>query len=351
MLFMDTNAEGGAEVPVEDSEQDTELPQQQLRADDQQLPAAVKADSDRWENLQNNVGTFTAKDGFWFEDQEIGWCWTEDRRNVISCTLLCEDLTDKMRRENPTPLTEIIVRLCSKMEPERRLWFLNQANSLNWDPDTIRYEAENRVGVWGAHQKPKAQKLWSWGKDKNKRQGSEPTSSSSRQREPEPQPQGMWRDYPQRDQRDAEDEVKQPSHYSSLETREYYNQRPVDTDRCQEDCSRRVRDDPANSLQSQGLCVLPCCLEHRHEGEHLCRGCAEKTRAEGEDDLELNPNQPVRWPQQQRPGPYVSPPRRPYQPAQDPPWPPLEPNRPRRTYLGSGQDDDQERKWRRQELD
>ncbi len=349
MLFMDTNAEGGAEVPVEDSEQDTELPQQQLRAEDQQLPAAVKADSDRWENLQNNVGTFTAKDGFWFEDQEIGWCWTEDRRNVISCTLLCEDLIDKMRRENPTPLTEVIVRLCSKMDPEQRLWFLKQANSHNWDPDTVRYEAENRVGVWGTHQKPKAQKLWSWGKDRPKRQAPEPPSSSSR--EPEPQPQGMWRDY---SQQDAEEEMKQPDQYSNLETREYYNQRPVDMDRCQEECCRRVRDDPANRFQTSGLCCLPCCLEHRHAGEHLCRGCEEKTRSDGDDNLGFNHGQPIRGIQQQRPGPYVSPApyfpqtKRPYQPAQSSTWTPLEL---RRTSTGSGHEEEHETKWRRHGID
>ena len=256
-----------------------------------------------------------------------------------------------MRRASPTPLTEIIVRLCSKMDPEQRLWFLNYANEQEWDPETIKCEAEKRVGIWGQYPKPKAQKLWSWGKDKNKRHSSERTQSSTRQREPEPHPQGTWRDFPQRDQRDADDEFKKPSHYTSQETREYYNQRPVDAERCQDDCSRRFRDDPANSLQLKGLCVLPCCLEHRHDGDHLCRTCADdKTRAEGDEDMELNPNEPVRWPQQQGPEPYVSPTRRPYQSEQVPPQSPLEPNRPRRTYPARGEGEDEDRRWKHRVL-
>ena len=382
---MDTKLAGGAEVPVEESDQDQDLPEQQEahQADGQYLPVATKADSERWENLQNNIGNFTAKGGFWFEDQEIGWCWTEDRRNVISSTLLCEDLIGIMRAADPTPRTEIIARLCSKMDPEQRLWFLTRAKDQDWDPDTIQYEAENRVGQWGQHPKPIPQELWRWGKDKKQKRGPERAQSSTRQAEPEPQPQGHWQDFSQGHGKDAmatsssatssraqEDELKNSGYYSSHETREYYNQRPVDNEACHDLCSRRLKDDPINHLQHQGLCVLPCCLGHRHEGAHFCRTCNDENRtAEGHEDMELNPNEPIDpqraaeeqteglgsadndtlpWPQaQQAPEPYISPTRRPYQSAAEQvplfeTWSALEPNRPRRTYppRGEGEEDD-----------
>ncbi len=150
MSNMDTKPIGGEEVPVDESDPDQDLPERQEahQPECRYIPVATKAESDKWENLQNNVGSFGAKGGFWFEDQDVGWCWTEARRNVISFTLECETLIGIMKAEDPTPRSEITARLCSKMAPQERLWFLRQASERGWDPDTIRYEVESRVGQW-----------------------------------------------------------------------------------------------------------------------------------------------------------------------------------------------------------
>ncbi len=64
MSIMDTKLAGGEEVPVDESDQDQDLPERQQahQSEGQYLPVATKADSDRWENLQNNIGNFTAKE-------------------------------------------------------------------------------------------------------------------------------------------------------------------------------------------------------------------------------------------------------------------------------------------------
>jgi hypothetical protein len=82
------------------------------------LPATVQ-----WPRLTRNNEPFSGEGGYWWEDSKVGWCWTEDRKDTITQSIMC----DHRLGELPTDYAALYMKLCSRLYPECRLSFLSEA--------------------------------------------------------------------------------------------------------------------------------------------------------------------------------------------------------------------------------